>query len=201
MPLNFVNEGGGAAYIRYSVEENEWIRSGEGGGLTPLEYPLNVIVDVENVQLGWLSLSGGREWLPWPNNDPTQIRKPSDNHKQGFSVKFYSSKSFGDEPVREFCANGTGTNMFIKKLYDECEATGNFKSGQVPAIKITKAPEKLKIGAGSTRVPAFEIVKWVDRPAELDGGGSVPPSTAAAASSAAPAPSSSGADDDEDFEI
>jgi hypothetical protein len=88
-------------------------------------------------------------------------------------------------------------NIFIKKLYEECEASPDFKAGKVPAIAITKAKEKMKIGAGSTRVPPYEIKAWMDRPSELAGGSPV---------AAAPAPddstsSASGADDDVSFEI
>ena len=35
-----------------------------------------VVIDIENVQLGWLKLSGGRDWVEWPNNDPTNTPKP-----------------------------------------------------------------------------------------------------------------------------
>lgn len=196
MPLQFLSEGSGTAYVRYSVDENEWSQSLAEGGMSPLEYPLDVILDIENVQLGWLKLEGGRDWQPWPNNDPTQLRKPSDMHKQGFSVKMFSTKVFGDEPVREFCANGAGVNMFIKEVYDACEALfkGDQK-GKVPAVRITKAPKSLKIGKGTTKVPAFEIMTWVDRPAELDG---------TSQPSKAPEPeatSSTGAADDVEFSI
>jgi len=199
MPLNMLNEGGGTAFIRFSSDENAWLRSSEGGGLEEVETPFAVLIDIENVQLGWLKLSGGRDWQPWPNNDPTNTPKPSDAHKQGFSVKMYSTKVFGDEHLREFCASGTGTNMFIKKLYDECEATGEFGKGKVPAFKISKSKEKLKIGAGSTRIPPFEIVDWKDRPAEFADNAVAASSTSDATGAAAKSASASNADDDEDF--
>lgn len=177
MPLNFVSSGGGSPFIRYSVEDNEWVRSTAEGGLEAVEMEgATVIVDVENIQQGWLKLSGGREWVEWPNNDPTKCPRPSDAHKQGFSVMFYSSKLFGDEPAREFCTSGTGAIEFIKKLYGEAEK--GFGKGQVPAIKITGST-KVKIGKGNTRIPEFEILKWVDRPDELGAGSSQPAPSAA----------------------
>ena len=197
MPLNFVNEGGGGAFVRFSVEDNEWLRSSEGGDLKEFDPSSGVVVDIANVQLGWLKLSGGRDWVEWPSNDPTKAPRPSDQHKQGFLVKMFSNKLFGDEPVRELCTSQTGMNIFIKKLYEECEASPDFKAGKVPAIAIAKAKEKLKMGQGGTRVPPFEIKAWMDRPSELAGGSPV---------AAAPAPdistsSASGADDDVSFEI
>lgn len=188
MPLNFISDGGGAAFIRYSVEENEWSRSSSGGDLVPVDLSGGVLVDIKNVKLGWLKLQGGRDWVEWPNNDPTKAPKPSDAHKQGISVQFYSTKLFDDEPVRELCSSQTGINMFIKKLYEECEGQDGFKNNQCVAVKITRAKEKIKVGAGSTRVPSYEIVKWMDRPSELGGG-------AAAADSPAEPPVSVANDD------
>ena len=196
MPLNFVNEGGGGAFVRFSVEDNEWLRSSEGGDLKEFDPSSGVVIDISNVKLGWLKLSGGRDWVEWPNNDPSQAARPSDQHKQGFLVKMFSSKLFDDEPVRELCTSQTGMNIFIKKLYEECESAPEFKDGKVPAIAITKAKEKMKIGAGSTRVPPFEIKQWVDRPSELAGGSPVPPAPAPAVSSSA-----SAVGDDVSFEI
>ena len=73
-----------------------------------------VVVDIENIQLGWLKLEGGRDWHPWPNNDPMKVAKPSDAHGQGFSVMFYSTKLFDDEPVRELSASGAGIRQFVQ---------------------------------------------------------------------------------------
>ena len=167
MPLNFINENAGGAFVRYSVEDNEWSRSSATGDLVEFDPSSGVAMDIEKIQLGWLKLSGGRDWVPWPKNDPQKCPKPSDAHKQGFSVKLYSTKLFEDEPVRELCTSQTGMNMFIRKVYDECEASGNFGKGKLPAIKIYKSKEKQKIGNGSTRVPPFEITKWIERPIAL----------------------------------
>ena len=197
MPLNFINESTGAAFVRFSVEDNEWLRSSEGGNLVEFDPSKGVVIDIENIQLGWLKLSGGRDWVEWPDNDPTNTPKPSDAHKQAFSVKLYSTKLFDDEPVRELCTSQQGMMMFIKKLHEEAENSGKMGKGEVPAVAIGKSKEKLKIGAGSTRVPPFEIVKWVDRPDELAGDAPAP-------AAKAPEPDTSstqGADDDVEFSI
>ncbi len=197
MSLNFINEKKGGAFVRFSIEENEWLRSSEGGDLKEFDPSGGVIIDIANIQLGWLKLAGGRDWVEWPNNDSTQSARPSSDHKQGFKVTMFSKKLFDDEPVRELCTSQVGMNVFIKQVYEKCEAAPEFKEGKVPAIAIAKAKEKLKMGQGGTRVPPFEIKAWMDRPAELAGGSPV---------AAAPAPdvstsSASGADDDVSFEI
>jgi len=192
MALNFVSSGGGSPFLRFSVENNEWLMSSAGGELMPLDFTSPVVIDIENVEQGWLKLDGGRDWISWPDNRPTE--KPSDLYRQGFVLKFYSSKLFDDEPVRELSSNGAGMTEFLKKLYAEAEASGNFGSGKVPAVKILKATP-VRIGKGPTKIPQFEIVKWVDRPSELGAGGEAVASQPAAA--AAPATS----DDDFSDEI
>lgn len=192
MGLNFVSAGGGSPFIRFSVENNEWLMSTGGGELEPVDWSSPVVVDVENVQQGWLKLEGGRDWIEWPNNQPTE--KPSDLYRQGFVLKFYSSKIFDDEPVREFSSSGAGVTEFLKKLYSEAEASGNFASGQVPAIKVLKATS-VRIGKGPSKIPQFEIVKWVDRPSELDAAGGE------AVAAAPAAPSKPASDDDFSDEI
>lgn len=196
MPLNFVNEGSGTPYIRFSVENNEWTRSGADGNQHPFDPEGGVIIDIENVKLGWLKLSGGRDWVEWPNNNPMEAQKPSEAHQQGFNVKFYSKKMFDDEPVREFSASGRGVLTFIKNLHDAAEASDKFGSGEVPVVSIKHSKGMIKMGAGKTRIPEFEIMGWKPRPAELDGDTPTPSKDAPDSSTS----SSQGASDDVDFE-
>lgn len=165
MPLNFVSSGGGSPFIRFSVEDNEWVRSTPEGDLTTVEMTsAPVLIDIENIQQGWLKLSGGRDWIEWPNNDPQGVAKPSDMHKQGISVNFYSTKLFGDESTREFCTSGVGALEFIKKLYNACE--DKFGKGEIPVVHITGST-KVKIGKGNSRIPDFEIKGWKPRPDDM----------------------------------
>lgn len=196
MPLNFIQETGGNAYIRFMVTDNEWQMSGAAGMETVDISTQAVIVDIENIQLGWLKLEGGRDWLPWPDNIPSNVAKPSDAHGQGFSVMFYSTKLFEDEPARELSASGAGIRQFVMDLHEEAEKSKEFGSGKVPAIKIGEAP-RVKMGKNTTRVPKFEIVKWVNRPEALSG--DVPPPEKTAPPISPAASQSSGASNDVDF--
>tara|TARA_B100001057_G_C22662197_1_gene876402 strand:- start:364 stop:966 length:603 start_codon:yes stop_codon:yes gene_type:complete len=200
MPLQFIQETSGNAYIRFMVRDNEWVMSTATGDTEKVDMSsAPVVVDIENIQLGWLKLEGGRDWLPWPDNVSTNVAKPSDAHNQGFSVKFFSNRIFDDQPVRELSASGAGIRQFVMDVHEEAEKAIEFGSGKVPAIKIGDAP-KVKMGKNDTRVPQFEIVKWINRPDELVG--DVPP-PAKDASPVSPAASqqSGGAPDDVDFEI
>lgn len=202
MPLMLQAENTGMPFIRYISNEDLWLHSTESGELTEIEMkdgalPAPILFDMENIKMGWLKLAQGeRDWQPFPSIDkPTE--KPNDDYKQGFSVKTYSTKLFGDEPVREFCASGKGVTMFIQRLYNEAEP--EFGKGKVPAIKIKKTPS-IKIGKGTSRNVQYEIVKWVDRPAEmLEDAPSVESTEQHSTTEAAPAAKSDDVFDDDEI--
>tara|TARA_B100000212_G_scaffold335173_1_gene306799 strand:+ start:2888 stop:3490 length:603 start_codon:yes stop_codon:yes gene_type:complete len=197
MPLQFIEETSGNAYIRFMVRDDEWVMSSPTG-MIPCEMESSpVVVDIENIVLGWLKLEGGRDWHPWPNNDPSVNKRPSDAHDQGFSVKFYSTKIFDDEPVRELSAAGKGILQFVRDLHDEAEKAKEFGNGKVPVVKIDGS-KKVKMGKNDTRVPNFEIVKWINRPENL--AGDLAPPADDDASSSSPANSQSGGAPNVDFD-
>ena len=197
MPLTVVKEGGGSPYIRYAVQEDEWTRSTETGELEEVVMKdASVVIDIEEIQMGWLKLSDGRDWIAWPDNDPTKVTKPNDAYSQGGLVMFYSSKLFDDAPIREFCSSSKGVVRWFEKLYAAAEANENWGKGKVPIVKMGKG-QKITIGKGSSRDIAFEIVGWKDR-SEIFGSGA---ETASPSASAAPeVQSSSGGSDDVNFD-
>ena len=83
-------------------------------------------------------------------------------------------------------------------LYEEAEKANEFGSGKVPAVKITDG-KKVKWGKNDSRVPQFEIVKWVNRPDELIGEDQEQEQKTENASSISPASQSGDAKDDVDF--
>lgn len=199
MPLNVIQEGGGSPFIRYHANEDEWSRSSEGGELEEIEMKgATVVIDIEEIQMGWLKLDGGRDWVAWPDNDPTKVGKPSDSHNQGGLVTFYSTKLFGDAPVREFCSSAKGVIRWFEKLYAAAEASENWGKGKVPTIKIGKGTS-ITMGKGKSRDIAFEITGWKDR-SEIFGSDTVSPSPSTASAAAEPSKSvGSAASDDVNF--
>ena len=170
MPLTVIKEGGGSPYIRYAVQEDEWTRSTETGELEEVVMKdASVVIDIEQIQMGWLNLSDGRDWIAWPDNDPTKVTKPNDAYSQGGLVMFYSSKLFDDAPIREFCSSSKGVVRWFEKMYAAAEANENWGKGKVPIVKMGKG-QKITIGKGSSRDIAFEIVGWKDR-SEIFGSG------------------------------
>ena len=166
MPLQLATGGGGGAFLRFSIEDNEWLMSGDGDP-EPVDIVGNpVFIDIEKVEMGWLKLTGGRDFQPWPNNIPT-IEKPSDEYKQAFQVNFYSSKLFKDEPVRQLSSSAAGLLEFIRSLYNEVELAKKFETGEIPVVKIQPA-KKIRIGRGPTKVPQYQIAGYKPRPEELN---------------------------------
>tara|TARA_R100001443_G_scaffold33680_4_gene47582 strand:+ start:12535 stop:13155 length:621 start_codon:yes stop_codon:yes gene_type:complete len=171
MPLNLVSSGGGNAFIRYSIEDDEWLKSSQEGVMLKIEddelaNPMHV--DIQNIKMGWLKLQGGRDWVEWEDNNPATTPKPSDAHKQGFTLMFYSKKVFVDEDgsgdaLRELCTSQVGMLEFAKTLYNDLEDQFKANAGKSAVIKIT-GTEKVAIGKGKSKIPQFEFLKWADSP-------------------------------------
>lgn len=196
MPLAIPGGGDAKPYIRYGAAVNMWQMSGVDG--KPVEFQFNqpAVFDIQNVQLGWLLLeTGNRDWQPWPNN--AQLPKPQGDYKAGFEVQVYSKTLFGDEPVRSYSSNATGSVMFIQELYNAAEAAPEFAQGKSPVVQITGS-KAIKVGKGNTRVPQFTIVKWIDRPGVFEDG-EEPAAAPAPAARPAPAAAQSAAPADDEF--
>jgi len=155
--LNLSSGGGSGSYVRFSPAANAW--TNQDG-----EIQLGkVVFDIDNVQTGWLELGVGvRDWQP----DAALGKKgpqPSANHKRGFNVKFYS-KALG---TVEWSSNGVGPNMGLEALYKQCSDQHAANVGKLPVIEYTGSRME-KIGKGTTRIPAFNLVSWIDKPAGMD---------------------------------
>lgn len=166
MPLNFNNNNGSAnSYIRYMASTASWSVDGDTIELK------QAIFDLDNIRTGWCHIDTGQapEWV-MDHDLSTPAPKPdTDGFKRGFQVDMYSKSTFGDEPVREWGTNSTGAQLGIQDLYTQYEAEVPNNQGKVPVVEYSGGTPT-KIGKGNTNVPKLKIVKWVDRPAELDQG-------------------------------
>jgi hypothetical protein len=185
MPLAIPSSGESKPFIRFLASINSWQMSVEGG-TAEFAFDKPAAFDIQNVQLGWLLLeTGNRDWQPWPDN--AQTRKPEGDYKAGFEVDVFSSQMFGGEPVRSLSSNATGSVMFIQELYAEAEKHPEFAQGLTPIVQLNGS-KALKVGKGNTRVPQFQIVKWVARPAAFSGEDAAPQAPAPRAAAPAPKP-------------
>ena len=80
-----------------------------------------------------------------------------------FVVTLYN-KEIG---AAEWSSNGVGPNMGLEIMYKDCAAQRAANPGKLPVLEY-KGSKAEKIGKGTTRIPKFDLVSWVDRPAGLD---------------------------------
>lgn len=183
MPITFGSSDaeGTGVYIRGNLPQNRWWAKTEAGD-EPIDMERGFACDIKEVVFGWLHIDVGvRDWQPWPS--PSQkIEKPSENHKQGFSVKCWLS----DGREAEFSGNSYGLGQFIAKLYNQAEGMEEFNMGKVPVVQVTSTTPVV-VGKGTSYDVGFNIRTWIDKPA---GGEPAPaaPTPAPVAAAAAPAP-------------
>ena len=56
--------------------------------------------------------------------------------------------------------------MGLEKLYTECAGQRAANAGKLPVLEYTGSKLE-KIGKGTTRIPNFTIVSWIDKPAGM----------------------------------
>ena len=178
MNLNLSSGGGSGNYIRFSPQANAW--TNQDGEFT---FEKSVF-DYENLETGWMHIATGIfEFLP-DNGLGQKGAQPSAEHKRGFKATFYNKTM----NVAEWSANGAGSNMGLESLWKQVQAQASANAGKLPVVEY-KGSRPEKVGKGTTRVPIFEVVSWVARPAALQDGGADESSFDAPKPVAKPAPS------------
>jgi len=166
MNLNLSNSGGSGNYIRFSPQSNAW--TNQDGEFT---FEKSVF-DHENLETGWMLIATGIfEFLP-DGSLGQKGAQPSAEHKRGFRATFFNKKM----GVAEFSANGAGANMGLEALWKQVQAQQSANAGKLPVVEY-KGSRPEKVGKGTTRVPLFEVVSWVARPAAMQKGGADDEST------------------------
>lgn len=147
--------GGGGSYIRFSPSVNGWLFGGEE--ITPKK----MIFDIDSTKTGWCRIEAGSppEWV-WDEAVGRRGAKPGDDFKRGFSVMVWLGP---DRGWAEWSSNGSGPGMGFEPLY--VEAMQQKEDGKALAVQYTGSTP-MKVGKGNTRVPNFELLGWVDKPAD-----------------------------------
>jgi hypothetical protein len=126
------------------------------------------VFDLKNLQRGWIRFPKGARpdvALVPAGEDPGD--PPSNDHKEGVRVILKMADSLGGD-VRELMSTACGLWNAIDTLHDRYLAAVASHSGELPVVTLGTVRE-VKTGAGTTFVPAFNIVDWVPRPGELTG--------------------------------
>lgn len=195
MELNLSNGGGSGNYVRFSPQVNAWTKKDEEGNYVEFKFT-QAVFDHENIQTGWMLIAKGQyEFLP-DNTLGKKTSQPSPEHKRGFKSIFYNKELGG---VFEYSANGAGANQGLEALWKKVQAEASDNVGKLPVVEY-KGSTAVTAGKGATRIPNFDVVKWVARPASLQEGAVAEPQISAPAAKPAPSkPAPPAMSDDEMF--
>jgi hypothetical protein len=166
MGLNIGGSGIIKPYVKYNAKADKWfVRSPEGGD-QEIARP-TFLLDLKNIRTGWLRFREGQ--APERVIDPSLDRaapSPGEDFKRGFVVTAYSPKFFGG--AVEFSSASIHLSNAIRELYAAFEENGakTENRGKVPVVACAGS-EPMKDKYGTNYRPKLDIVKWVDRPAEL----------------------------------
>lgn len=148
---------GGGNYIRFSPSINAW-------QLGKDEIDLKKIVfDLDTIKTGWGMMAEGQapQWV-WDEAIGRRSARPDGEYKRGFAVRVWLGP---DRGWAEWSSTGTGSCMGFEALAAAAMAQKADNEGKVVACAY-KGSTALKVGKGSTRTPTFEILGWIDRPAD-----------------------------------
>lgn len=149
--------GGGGNYIRFSPSINAWQL-----GKDEIELK-KIVFDLDSIKTGWGLMAEGQapQWV-WDDRVGQRSLKPEGEFKRGFSVRVWLGP---DRGWAEWSSTGTGPCMGFESLAGEAMSQKEENPGKCVACAY-KGSTAAKVGKGSTRVPNFEIIGWIDRPAD-----------------------------------
>ena len=149
--------------------------------------PPQFLMDLAQIEIGWLSYTGGTPDLRLVPFGAALPPQPSKEHRQGFRVRVFAPKLLSG--LREFAATAKVVIAAMDALHSAYEAAPERGQGLVPVVTfagtspvVSKGPQ----GTSTNYAPVFRIEKWVPRPADLPIGAL--PGTADATPAAMPSP-------------
>ena len=147
----------GSLFIKFLASSNSWEHDN-----AELEMKgVKIVFDMDSVKTGWMNFveKGSPPDKVWAEKAGAKLPSPGEGYKLAFSIEL----TLNDERrIWESC--GTGAVMGLDAIYDEMAQKR--EGDKLPLCRYTKS-EPVKIGMGSTRIPQFEIVEWVERPIAL----------------------------------
>jgi hypothetical protein len=163
MPLNIGASGSIKPYAKYNSKADKWFARGDEGDVE-IGRP-TFVADFVNIRTGWMCLREGQP--PEKVIDPSLDRpapSPGEGFKRGFVVMVFSQTFFGG--AVELASASIHMGNAMREVYQAYEEQRSSHPGQLPVIACTGS-EPMKDKYGTNYKPKLEIVKWVDRPAEL----------------------------------
>lgn len=126
-----------------------------------LTLPLKMAIDLENIEVGWLSFASGAPDFQMVKIGQPMPQKPSAEHKQAFRVKV-ASKALG---LREFSHSAKTVLKEMDALHNQYMAEKAANAGKVPVVEVTGTKSvKINTPQGELRfkAPEWKISGWVN---------------------------------------
>ena len=159
-----IGSGSGRPYVKYNAKAGRWYIRGDNGQDVEIQAP-TCIIDFDNIATGWFLFREGQ--APDRAIDPamgTRAVQPTPDHKRGFVVMCYSEQYFGG--TVEMSSSSMHLCNAIKDAYEQYSAAKAANPGRVPVFACTgTVPSKDKFGTNYK--PTLQLMKWVERPADL----------------------------------
>lgn len=149
-----LDNGSGGEYIRFKPSVNAWYVDGEEVDLKAMS------LEPTSLMTGWGLIQEGEspKWV-WDETVGVKGPRPDGEYKRGFSVKVFL-KDYG---WREWSSNGAGVNKGLSNIWKSIHDGMKENQGKVAGLKYTGSSADTS-GKGATRIPNFELVKWVPMP-------------------------------------
>lgn len=131
-----------------------------------LKFPTHAVCDFANIEIGWIGYVDNKFDYVMAKAGEKMPACPSPEHKQGVRLRMF----FKDHGLREFSHTSKNVLRVIDAIHTQAESEAAANPGKMPVITITGTETiKMQTKQGELRfkVPAMEIAKWVDAPAEM----------------------------------
>ena len=192
------NGGDFLPIIKYSAQSGDFVRQERqqqpdgtwSKSDAEMAFPISVAMDMEGVQVGWMSFANGPDFQMVGLGEAKPPR-PSNDHQEGFRIRVYN-KEIG---VREWSSSSKVVKTAMNRLHDDYLSGKDANEGKVPVVTI-EGTERVTIqtpkGELVFKAPKFApITQWIDRGA-FDAGS--PPAATAQAEPVAPQPPAASSD-------
>lgn len=149
-----------AKWIAYKPQNDEWVYN---DGEVSEKAMSAFIFDHENIKAGWGKVQAGAPpEYKWRANNNVPEPQPGEDYKKAMSVDLYFNTEHM-QGVYSWTTNAYGPVQGIYDLYAEIYKEAANNPDKLAVAKYI-GNETKKFTVGSTKIPQFEIIKWVDRP-------------------------------------
>jgi len=172
--FSFGGEGGNIIpIVKFDSRSGRMSRIDRQNGVeqvVDLTRTFKAVMDLENIEVGHISFAANmapdfrvvRFGQPVPS-------APSENHKSGFRLLLKLHKDSGGD-VRELASTAKACLRGVDALHTAYLAGRDANPGKLPVVSLGE-PVAITTGEGAKKStnwsPTFQIIGWVDRPADL----------------------------------